>query len=366
MRLKNRTIFAGRSNSAVLEEVTMINHGGDTVNIPRLKDPKHPINAVIDKMNAAILEEFGINSYNDSDSVNLWFQDVKTTISQDDGILYLEYEGVSLGAYPIEGTWGIFFDMNTGDTLSTTEFPCHSFFTLDGFDRFIRKYWRAGAEKAFVSAGKCADWDADGYKDRLYDMEYEADSSGRITLSLPYTIFPHVVRGCSPEYSVTLSENQLKPYLNDLGKTFLTRSYLTLSPLKQFLRRKAFAGTIPSTIFIFGDVQLYGEAEGGGNFTMALQKVSTDSISGFYYYDGGRRIQLKGKKEGITATLSETKTGKPANTFHLVIDTSSFVDDGFAWYDMNQKNFYVGGKWIKADNSKEFPLKIMAIEGTTF
>lgn len=126
-------------------------------NIPKLIDVSGKNNLIVSKINKAILDRFGINSYDQREITEFrWFDvDFKSEISND--ILFIEFSGEFIAAHSNSVEERMFFDLSNGDMLNDENIQFSALFTLDGYFDFLNKYWLTGVRKAFKEAVVCSE-----------------------------------------------------------------------------------------------------------------------------------------------------------------------------------------------------------------
>ncbi|MBN1949733.1 MAG: hypothetical protein JW801_00925 [Bacteroidales bacterium] len=199
--------------------------------IPRLKDKSNESNPVVERINSQILDYFMINSFIQSELEEFRWYEVSYSSEIKDSILYISFAGEYYGAYPNYVSDELFFNLKSGEALTSTFIPFQALFTLSGYQDFLNKYWLEGVKNEFEIAMECA-----GFEPycSYYDINYEVDTN-TLSISLTNDCYPHVAQGCSPTYSKSIELDSVKRYLNNIGKYLLLESnYMTMTPIEKF------------------------------------------------------------------------------------------------------------------------------------
>lgn len=307
--------------------------------IPRLKDKSDDSNPVVDGINSQILDRFMINSYVQSELEGFMWYEVGCSSEIKENILYISFAGEYYGAYPSYVADELFFDLKSGESLKLTEIPFQSLFTLSGYIDFLNKYWLEGVKEEFIIAIECAE--IEPYCS-YYDINSYNVDSNKLSISLTDDCYPHVVRGCSPAYRISVELDSIKQYLNNIGKYILLESkYMTMTPIEKFLENEKLYEKVPNNVFLFGKI------DDRYPFSMAINIDIKEQISGLYYYDSKlQKINLKGQSNDNSMFLTETVNNKQT---------------GFFEFDINIDNYPIDGKWMNFEKTKSLNVKFTRI-----
>lgn len=303
--------------------------------IPKLKDVSNESNPVVDGINSQILDRFMINSYVQSESEGFNWYGVEFTSEINKDILYISFSGVYVGAYPNGVTEELFFDLKSGEPLYSTKIPFHAILTLSGYLSFLHKHWIEGVQEEFKTALECAEFEP---YCSLYDIDRYTIIDNNISIYLTDDCFPHVARGCSPVFRISVELDSIKQYLNNIGKYILFESnYMNLTPIEKYLENERLIVKVPNNVFLFGKIaDRYP-------ISMGINIDNQENIIGFYYYDTKfQQITLKGRIQEETMFLTETVNNKQSGLFE---------------FDINIDNYPIDGKWMDFEKTKSFDVK---------
>lgn len=325
-------------------------------NIPKLIDVTGKNNLIVSKINKAILDRFGINSYDHREITEFrWFDvDFKSEISND--ILFIKFSGEFIAAHSNSVDERMFFDLSNGDMLNDENIQFSALFTLDGYFDFLNKYWLTGVRKVFNEAVVCSE--IEPYCS-VYDINsYEKEGENLVIHLEDMDCYPRFAQMCAPTYSTTVKLSQLAPYLDPLGKNLLLGHNIEAqSEIEKFKTVKQLQSDILENIFLFGKI------DDEHAFSMGLNLAKDGYISGFYFYDNQQqKISLSGNYKNGEITLEEMKNQKVTGRFYLELSSDFDKDDLYISFPKG-KNHYLSGRWINANKDKS--LKVQFTVGKT-
>lgn len=307
--------------------------------IPKLKDLSNDSNPIVDRINSLILDRFMINSYEQSKLEEFRWYEVECSSEIKDSILYISFFGEYYGAYSNGVSEELFLDLISGETLKLNEIPFQALFTLSGYLDFLNKYWFEGVKKEFINAIECAK--SEPYCS-YYDINNYNVNDNKLSISLAFDCYPHVIQECSPSYSISVELDSIKQYLNNIGKYILLESnYMNMTSIEKYLKNEKLKEKVPKNMFLFGQI------DDRYPFSMAINIDNQEDIFGFYYYDTKlQKISLKGQNINETTFLTETFSNKQTGFFEL---------------NINWDYYSTEGKWLNLEKTKSLDVKFTKI-----
>ena len=328
---------------------------GDFSKIPRLRDPSDPNNPMVQKINAVILDQLMIESYEQSEVVDFRYFEMSFESEVNSEMVYIHYSGEYLGAYPSPVENELLFDLKTGTILKSHPIPFHALFTLHGYFDFMEKHWLPKAKTLMEEALECAD-SMDPFCS-LYDVSNYNSSETGFLITGDFSCFPHVNRACNPYLELTMTETDLTPYLSDFGKqVWLTDQYNNLKGLDKYLYAQKARANMPIHILLMGKI------DGKYPISMALQyEPQSGKLEGYYYYNNKKLdIALLGGASGSESQLTEQVDGKVTGHFEFNWETE-YAENGYLYAPNDQ---YLIANWYNADRSKKLALEIADLKIT--
>lgn len=329
---------ANAQSAIVVEEVDFSGEFGGS-KIPRVKDKGNPANPAVVKINSVLLEKFSIESFNPKDAEDFRWSGVSSTSQIKSGILFLEYSGEYMGAYPNAIEEELFFDLTTGEQLKNRDIPFQSLFTLEGYLDFLSTHWLTGAKKAFQEAIVCAD--SEPYCSP-YDITYSIENA-RLLMSLESDCYPHAAMACSPVFTRSVAIDSVKKYLSVSGEKILLRDqYANKRGVDKYLYNNVTRKEIPNNLYLFGLIdEKYA-------ISMAVNIGKSGEVKGYYYYDKRKqKISLTGRLQDGQMRMTETVNGQITGEFSMV------------WTDPEKS-----GQWSSPDGKKKFPVMFTIVKLT--
>jgi hypothetical protein len=201
----------------------------------------------VDRINQAILETFELKSFDQAPRDFHW-SDIAFTWEADHGFLALQYSGTVVAAYPTDVHETLYFTLADGKPINTGRIPFIAFLNYDQFFPFFQKYWLAQCSAKQTAAAKCADGKTNC---DCYDNIRLSTTDNKINLSLESEeCLPHANMACAPQHTLSLTLDELAPFLNDYGKKYL-QQYAGPGLLNKLSIYKDYvSGELPPMIFM--------------------------------------------------------------------------------------------------------------------
>jgi hypothetical protein len=228
-----------------VETVVFTTNAGSRSNIPRImaagrKDPR------VDSMNAVILKYFDLKSFDPKKVKKFPWSGMTYEIEMDADVVALHLKGTYIGAYPTEIDQTLF--INTyGYLEDEKKIPFHALFGYNQYFAFLDEYWSTGCNIKMSEAEDCA-----GSEPSCNCFEVKARIVNKqVVLSVMGDCYPHAAAACNPKPDVSVSLEELEPYLSDFGKNIVfDRGYYEKSTLQQHNIEKEVQYEWPPVFFI--------------------------------------------------------------------------------------------------------------------
>ena len=323
--------------------------------LPKLTTTLEEKQEVVDKVNALILERFGLDSFSQNEQDEFRWYEIDFMHELQEDILWISYSGEYYGAYPNYIEEELFFDLNTGDELNNTAIPFQGLFSLHGYLDFLNRHWLPEVQMAFREATECSG--SEPYCS-YYDITRYTVLGDKISLSLTDDCYPRVISACSPNVDVILPLDSLAPYLNEVGKALLLHQADHWNTrIDRLLYHDSISQRLPTHAYLFGKI------DGQYPFSMALSfENSTGAIDGYYYYNRqGKNIQLTGSMQNGKVLLQEFFNDVETGSFEMEL-SSSYTSDAYYIYHPWEEGMYLSGTWSSPDKNKVYGIEFTEVK----
>lgn len=318
--------------------------------IPIVSDTLNNNSSIVKRINSRIEEDLMLTSESAFGDEFKWY-DLTYNWEKDRKYLCFDFQGEYIGGpYPNYNEFSMIFDLQNGDYIDVKKIDLASIFTLTGYYQFFEKYCLSPIKKEFETAFACSEG-SEPYCS-YYDLELNINKK-EIEISLTGDCFPHVLKACSPYFSVGIPADTLKPFLNDFGKLLIDRfetdDYSTLKEHRFLQENKEL---IPNYFFLVGKI--------GGKypFKMAIQfDYDQNKAKGYYYYDKNKvELELDGSATLTKINLIEVFNGKQTGIFEFEWSNNYTT----AGYLINDR--YLTGVWHNPDKTKKYNIEITNVK----
>ena len=320
---------------------------------PQLRDTANVENIIVERINQDLLEQLLLDEY-EIEGAEIRWADLSFESELDAHTLYIKYTGEYYGAYGSRVEEELFYDLHSGEALKNIDVPFPALFTLAGYLDFMHDFWLKGVKAAFKEAIECAD--SEPYCS-YYDVSDYEFSNELLSLTLSPHCYPHVSRACSPDYSIEVPLESLKPFLSGLGELILLeQNYTQKKGLDRFYFNEKIAASLPQHLYLFGKI------DGRFPFSMALEFDVEDTVAGFYFYDKVRKPlpldRIDDGSDPFELVFEEQAEGTVTGNFSLR-GSPDFDADALSMSN-NNTTVYLTGEWSNPDGTKRFPIKFTA------
>jgi hypothetical protein len=239
----------------------------------------------IDKINAVILEYFDLKSFESDQAEDFSWSNLSFETEMDDNTIALHIKGSYMGPYPSEIDDVLFIDKG-GYKLDATEIPFYTLFKHDSYFSFLDKYWTETCEAARNEATQCA---TQPPTCSCLDMGVTS-SNQNMVISITGDCYPHAAEACRPKATVSVSFQDLTPYLSDFGKKVVVdQDYYRKSAFQQFNIANEYRYKLPNVTFIRFDIVNAQDDAQADQAVLGLQLIPGDdpfsgTIEGWFNY----------------------------------------------------------------------------------
>jgi len=346
------------SQKIAIEFVTLTNEEDTVFSIqsPIAKDLTGKNQVIVDKINAGILEYFGIPDFNEKQSYEFRWGQAKTAYEIEKEVLYMRISSSYYGGnYPDDYEDDLFFNLNSGEPIYYRQVPFVSLFTLSGYLDFINNYWLAGAKEKLNAATSCAGMEPLCSYNDITDYTIKGS---KLTVSLTQSCFARVAQFCSPDYSVSVELDSIMGYLNEKGKAILSeKNNYSKNPIDKIIANQKLFDSEILKKQKQNKLYLFGQIDGKYPISMALNIDAAGQISGYYYYDERlQKLKLKGQKKDNTISMTETFNKRETGFFEIKY-SSTYEADGLFIMGSNENSKYLIGNWRNPESTKSFDIK---------
>lgn len=251
-------------------------------------------------INKTILERFELASF-DSAAPRFKWLGISFKWEQNDSYLALQISGKYLGQYPAQVLETLYFKLYDGSPVEVKKVPFVSFLRYDKFFPFFKKYWLAECRKKLAKAYECI-----GLKITCdcYDNIRVSLEGSKVNLDLESeNCIPQASTACDFQHTLSLSLDELLPFINDFGKKHL-QLYAGPGLLsKKDISDAYLSGEIPPMVFLKLKYENVVGFEELPEIMVSLQFNNDGTITGCKE-DGefhGQRPEYLGDDEGPSA-----------------------------------------------------------------
>jgi hypothetical protein len=281
---------------------------GKKIFLPKLVDTTGVMNTVLDKINKSILEEFEINSY-DETAERPWDEiEMDIKIGNDKLLLSIiaTLDG-SVTGFGQQVSELLYFDLTNGKRLNGPEdISTLSYFSTDGFLQFLKDYAIVeNYNKAAKEAIECTEGTLPSC--HLHQLEFSFHED-KVSVSMDsYECYPRWGYDCLFGAGAELKVEDFLKYLNNETKEY----FKLVSEDKTFeILEKRPSLNVPKNFALFGKIN------DEYPFSMMINVKGTN-VNGHYYYNSKKEfIRLTGKIENGKLILREYVNEKTYRNFY--------------------------------------------------
>lgn len=296
--------------------------------IPQVKTDNPNLSYIADSINAKILKTIDFDT--DLDAFTSYCHGVNYRYAFEGDYVLLDLDMVGYGAHgDVDYDESLLFDLRTGDMLTFSEnsgisVPFAYLFSLDGYYEFLNsRNWDKGVFEAFLESYTYREEDGNEIVDEDYVFAHAKYAQFHIDYSFDtnvfyfwreyvwYADFCYAERCFEPYYGDECSINQVKPYLNKLGKIMTDNKK---SRIGKTVAAIEFSKTMKNRLFfeVSGEKctkQDGSEEENEGceyvPYKVAIDYSNPNKITG-YVFIGDRKEKITGhEKDGYTYLKSK-------------------------------------------------------------